>query len=78
MDTPCKTDHPERIYHASKTIYSIARYYGACIIQGKRYIYNPVDDVLIRDDVLKAEAKRIKQDAKDRKKAAYLATKSLF
>ena len=39
--------------NSSMTIYSIARYCGGCNIQGKFFIYNPVDDSLIRDDVAK-------------------------
>jgi hypothetical protein len=39
---------------------SIARHYGSANIQGKHYIYNPDDDSLIREDVVKWVAKRKK------------------
>jgi hypothetical protein len=39
---------------------SIARHYGSANIQGKHYVYNPVDDSLIREDVVKWVAKRKK------------------
>jgi hypothetical protein len=42
----------------SQTQLSVARHYGIANIQGKRYIYNPADDSLIREDVVKWVAKR--------------------
>ena len=44
----------------SKTQLSIARHYGGCKVQGKHFVYNPIDDSLIREDVVKWIAKRKK------------------
>jgi hypothetical protein len=41
---------------------SVARHYGGCQVQGKNYIYNQVDDSLIREDVVKWVAKRKKDE----------------
>ena len=46
----------------SQTQLSVARHYGSANIQGKHYLYNPVDDSLIREDVAKWVAKRKKAD----------------
>ncbi len=32
---------------------SIARHYGGCKVQGRYFVYNAVDDSLIREDVVK-------------------------
>lgn len=32
---------------------SVARYYGGCKVNGQDYTYNPVDDSLIRNDVIR-------------------------
>ena len=32
---------------------SVARYYGGCKVNGFLFIYNPTDDSLIREDVVK-------------------------
>ena len=32
---------------------SIARYSGGCKVNGEHFVYNPVDDSLIREDVVK-------------------------
>lgn len=37
---------------------SIARLYGGCKVNGHSFIYNPTDDSLIREDVVKWMAKR--------------------
>lgn len=58
---------PEKIYHVSQTQLSIARYYGGCSFNGHSYTYNPVDDTLTRNDVLKGEIKTKKQLAKAEK-----------
>lgn len=58
---------PEKIYHVSQTQLSIARYYGGCSFNGHGYTYNPVDDTLTRNDVLKGEIKTKKQLAKAEK-----------
>jgi hypothetical protein len=39
--------------NVSYTQFSIARHYGGCKVQGKHFIYNAVDDSLIREDVVK-------------------------
>lgn len=39
-------EHSLKISNISYTQLSIVRYYGACIINGKEYIYNPVTDEL--------------------------------
>jgi hypothetical protein len=41
---------------------SVARHYGGCQVQGKHFIYNQVDDSLIREDVAKWVAKRKKDE----------------
>jgi hypothetical protein len=52
------------VANASSTIFSIARHYGVCKIEGKYFIHNPADDSLIREDVVKWITKRKKQEAK--------------
>jgi phosphotransferase system IIB component len=44
----------------SMTQLSIARHYGGCKVQGKQFVYNPLDDSLIREDIVKWIAKRKK------------------
>ena len=39
-------EHSLKINSISYTQLSILRYYGACIINGKEYVYNPVTDEL--------------------------------
>lgn len=51
---------PVRYSNVSQTQLSIAKYYGKMVINGKTYIYNPVDDSLTREDVVKAEKKTLK------------------
>jgi hypothetical protein len=41
---------------------SVARHYGGATVQGRLCIYNPVDDSLIREDVVKWVAKRKKDE----------------
>ena len=48
---------PENYYQVSQTQLSVARYYGGCRINGSHYIYNPTDDTLTREDILKEERK---------------------
>lgn len=50
--------------NVSRTQLSIARHYGGCKVQGKQFVYNWQDDSLIREDVVKWMAKRIKDEAK--------------
>ena len=47
----------------SMTQFSIARHYGGCKVDGKHFVYNPLDDSLIREDVVKWIAKRKKADS---------------
>jgi len=49
----------------SMTQFSLAKHYGGCKVQGKHFVYNPLDDSLIREDVVKWIAKR-KKAAKSR------------
>ena len=37
----------------SFTQLSTAKHFGGCNVNGKHYVYNPTDDSLIREDVLK-------------------------
>lgn len=46
--------------NVSMTQMSIARHYGGCKVQGKHFVYNPTDDSLIREDVVKWVAKQKK------------------
>ncbi|CAB5217914.1 hypothetical protein UFOVP207_43 [uncultured Caudovirales phage] len=39
-------EHSLKISNISHSQLSIVRHYGACIINGKEYIYNPVTDEL--------------------------------
>lgn len=66
---------PARIYGWLNTQMSIARFYGGMTYQGHRYsiAYGEPGDPLVRDDVLKREAKT-KRDAE---KAQRLADKEL-
>ena len=65
---------PEKIYHVSQTQLSIARHYGGLTFQGYSYTYNPNEDSLTRDDVLKGEVKAGKAKAKQVKKELKNAT----
>ena len=59
---------PEEIHYVSKTIFSIARYYGGCQAYGHHYyVYDPIRDVLVREDVLKAKAKEAKAKTREEK-----------
>ena len=44
----------------SFTQLSIARHFGCAKVNGKMFVYNGVDDSLIREDVVKWMAKRLK------------------
>ena len=46
--------------NVTMTQLSIARHYGGATVQGKCFVYNPFDDSLIREDVVKWIAKRRK------------------
>lgn len=60
------SEAPERLYHWQNTQLSIARYYGGCTYNGHRYTIavNEEGQPLVRDDVLKREAKAKKEKAK--------------
>lgn len=47
--------------NVSMTQMSIARHYGGLKINGKFFIYNPKDDSLIREDVIKWIGKQKKK-----------------
>lgn len=44
--------------NVSMTQLSVARYYGGAKVNGKHFVYNPLDDSLIREDVVKWIAKK--------------------
>jgi hypothetical protein len=51
--------------HVSMTQFSIARHYGSAVINGHTFFYNPIDDTLIRGDVLRYLNKLEKQEKDD-------------
>ena len=53
--------------NVSQTQLSIARFSGGCNVNGKHFIYNPADDSLIREDIVKWLVKQMKQEAKNGK-----------
>ena len=55
---------PFAISGVSNSQLSIARYYGGCTYQGRGYMYVPLSDELIRDDVVKFLAKYRKEQKK--------------
>ncbi len=67
MSTNINDAVPEEIRGVSNSQFSIARYYGGVRAFGHMYVYNPVDDTLIRADVLKRR--------QDERRAADLAKK---
>lgn len=71
---------PERIYRWLDTQLSVARYYGGCTYQGRRYsiAFNEPDQPLVRADVLAREAKERKDKAKQNKAAAQAAQEQLI
>lgn len=44
-----------KLSNISHSQLSIVRYYGACIINGKEYIYNPVTDELVLKEAKKSK-----------------------
>jgi len=46
--------------NVSMTQLSVARHYGGAKVQGKHFVYNPADDSLVREDVVKWIAKKRK------------------
>ena len=56
--------NPEKITNVMQSQFSIARYSGGCIYNGKYYVYDPEQDMLIRDDVFKKEKSDRKRSIK--------------
>lgn len=75
MDNP-----PERIYHWLDSQFSIARFYGGMKFNGHHYTiaYDEECQPLVRDDVLKHEAKEARMKAKVEKAKAKAAQDNLF
>jgi hypothetical protein len=48
----------------TQTHFSIARYWGGCTINGRHFVYCPIDDSLIRSDVFGWLVKRVKEEGK--------------
>ncbi len=55
---------PFAIQGVSRTQLSVARHYMGCTYNGAHYVYNPVTDELIREDVLKWIGKRRDEERK--------------
>ena len=53
--------------NVSQTQLSIARFSGGCKVQGKHYIYNPADDSLMREDIVKWLVEQMKAEVKNGK-----------
>ena len=45
------------VFNVSTSIFSIARHSGGAKIQGKMFIYDPINDALIRNDLMKTYKK---------------------
>ena len=60
-------DHKDKYYNISHSQLSIARMYGGCKINGKMYIYNPVEDSLTLESLVKKKPKT-KKELKEIKK----------
>lgn len=60
----------------SWTQLSVARHYGGAKVNGKHYIYNPADDSLIREDVLKWIAKKQREEKKAAKEKGKQASQN--
>ena len=58
------TEPPDEIHHVSRSQFSVARHYGGCTFMGKRYVYIPLTDVLIREDVVKKRADEARRATK--------------
>lgn len=62
---------PEEVYHnVSHTQLSIARFYGGIKINGVYYEYNSDTDQLIREDIVKRDAKFLAAEKRKWKKIA--------
>ena len=64
------TDAPEEIHNVSASQFSIARHFGGLRLNGHNYFYDPLRDILVRDDVLKRRAKEAEEARKAAKRAA--------
>ena len=53
--------------NVSQTQLSIARFSGGCKVQGKHYIYNPADDSLMREDIVKWLVEQMLQEMTNEK-----------
>jgi hypothetical protein len=67
-DCPLHRESPYGVTNVSHTQLSIARYYGSINFNGFKYIYNPMADELIREDVLKWQTKQWRLNQKQTKK----------
>jgi hypothetical protein len=67
-DCPLHRDSPYGVTNVSHTQLSIARYYGAINFNGFKYIYHPMTDELIREDVLKWQTKQWREKQKSNRK----------
>lgn len=53
------------IYNVKNTQFSIARYYGGVKINGVFYVYNPIEDSLTKESILKKTKMKKKKDRND-------------
>ena len=67
-DCPLHRKAPYGVKNVSHTQLSIARYYGAINFNGFKYIYQPMTDELIREDVLKWKIKQWRANQKSTRK----------
>jgi hypothetical protein len=56
-----KEEAPLVVLNVSRSYFSVARHYGGCTIQGKKYIYMTLQDALIRQDKIKEYNKSLKE-----------------
>jgi hypothetical protein len=69
---------PYVVRGVSQTQLSVARHYGGCTYNGQVYVYQPLTDELIRNDVLKC-VMRLRKKPKSKPKQKVSATeKGLF
>lgn len=66
-DCPLHRRSPYGVTNVSMTQLSIARYYGTINFNGFKYIYHPMTDELIREDVLKWQTKQWRLNQKTKK-----------
>lgn len=72
--------YPARIYHWLDTQLSIARFYGAIILDGERYViaHNEEGQPLVRESALKRERDERKRKVREEKEAAQAAQIGIF